>query len=50
MTDTVGAKNAQTEVAVIKVAVARLACRVTDRAIQAFGGAGVSACVTAVRW
>ena len=32
----------QSEIAAIKVVAARLACRVTDRAIQAFGGAGVS--------
>ncbi len=40
--DTVGNKHAQKEIAAIKVVAARLACRVTDRAIQAFGGAGVS--------
>ncbi len=40
--DTVGNKHAQKEIAAIKVIAARLACRVTDRAIQAFGGAGVS--------
>lgn len=42
MMDTVGNKGAQTEIAAIKVVAARLACRVVDRAIQAFGGAGVS--------
>ena len=42
MMDTVGNKHAQSEIAAIKVIAARLACRVTDRAIQAFGGAGVS--------
>jgi acyl-CoA dehydrogenase len=42
MMDTVGNKHAQSEIAAIKVVAARLACRVTDRAIQAFGGAGVS--------
>ena len=42
MMDTVGNKHAQTEIAAIKVIAARLACRVVDRAIQAFGGAGVS--------
>ena len=42
MMDTVGNKHAQKEIAAIKVVAARLACRVTDRAIQAFGGAGVS--------
>ncbi len=43
MIDTAGAKGAQTEIAAIKVVAARVACRVIDRAIQAFGGAGVSA-------
>ncbi len=33
---------AQKEIAAIKVVAARMACRVLDRAIQAFGGAGVS--------
>ncbi len=42
MMDTVGNKHAQKEIAAIKVVAARLACRVIDRAIQAFGGAGVS--------
>ena len=42
MMDTAGNKHAQSEIAAIKVVAARLACRVTDRAIQAFGGAGVS--------
>jgi len=42
MMDTVGNKHAQKEIAAIKVIAARLACRVLDRAIQAFGGAGVS--------
>lgn len=42
MMDTVGNKHAQKEIAAIKVVAARLACRVLDRAIQAFGGAGVS--------
>ena len=40
--DTVGNKAARTEIAAIKVVAARLACSVFDRAIQAFGGAGVS--------
>ncbi|HEX3616052.1 MAG TPA: acyl-CoA dehydrogenase family protein, partial [Solirubrobacteraceae bacterium] len=41
--DTVGVKNARTEIAAIKVAAARAASYVIDRAIQAHGGAGVSA-------
>jgi acyl-CoA dehydrogenase len=40
--DTVGAKEARTEVAAIKVAAPRAASYVLDRAIQAYGGAGVS--------
>jgi acyl-CoA dehydrogenase len=40
--DTVGAKNAAGEIAAIKVAAPRAASYVLDRAIQAFGGAGVS--------
>lgn len=40
--DTVGAKAARTEVAAIKVAAPRAASYVLDRAIQAYGGAGVS--------
>ena len=40
--DTAGNKRAQSEIAAIKVVAPRLACSVTDRAIQAFGGAGVS--------
>ena len=35
--DTAGNKHAQSEIAAIKVIAARLACRVTDRAIQALG-------------
>ena len=42
MIDTVGAKSARTEIAAIKVAAARMACTVIDRAIQIFGAAGVS--------
>lgn len=42
MIDSVAAKHAQTEIAAIKVVAAQLACRVIDRAVQAFGGAGVS--------
>jgi acyl-CoA dehydrogenase len=42
MMDTVGKKAAQTEIAAIKVAAARVATDVIDRAIQLFGGAGVT--------
>lgn len=40
--DNVGVKNATTEIAAIKVAAPRAASYVVDRAIQAFGAAGVS--------
>ncbi len=40
--DTVGAKQARTEVAAIKVVAPRAASYVLDRAIQTYGGAGVS--------
>jgi acyl-CoA dehydrogenase len=40
--DTVGAKGARIEIAAIKVVAARVAGQVIDRAIQLFGGAGVS--------
>jgi acyl-CoA dehydrogenase len=40
--DTVGSKGARTEIAAIKVAVPNVAAAVLDRAIQAFGAAGVS--------
>jgi len=40
--DTVGAKGARFEIAAIKVVAARIATSVIDRAIQLFGGAGVS--------
>ena len=40
--DTVGARNARTEISAIKVAAPRAASYVVDRAIQAHGGAGVS--------
>lgn len=43
MMDTVGNKVARQEIAMIKVAVPNMACQVIDWAIQAFGGAGVSA-------
>ncbi len=40
--DTVGAKGARIEISAIKVVAARVATAVIDRAIQLFGGAGVS--------
>jgi acyl-CoA dehydrogenase len=40
--DTVGVKQAATEIAAIKVAAPRAASYVLDRAIQTFGAAGVS--------
>ncbi|MGE5765276.1 MAG: acyl-CoA dehydrogenase family protein [Mycobacterium leprae] len=40
--DTVGAEGARAEVAAIKVVAPRVACEVLDRAIQVFGGAGVT--------
>ena len=43
MMDNGGAKNAKSEIAQIKVAAPRMALQVIDDAIQAFGGAGVSA-------
>lgn len=43
MMDEVGAKGAKSEIAQIKVAAPRMALQVIDDAIQAFGGAGVSA-------
>lgn len=42
MMDTVGNKVAKKEIAMIKVIAPRMALRVIDRAIQAFGAAGVS--------
>jgi len=42
MMDTVGNKEARSEIAQIKVVVPNATLRVLDRAIQAFGGAGVS--------
>jgi acyl-CoA dehydrogenase len=43
MMDTVGNKVARKEIAMIKVAAPAMALRVIDRAIQAFGAAGLSA-------
>ena len=43
MMDEAGAKNAKSEIAQIKVAAPRMALQVIDDAVQAFGGAGVSA-------
>lgn len=40
--DTVGSARARKEIAMIKVVAPRMACQVLDRAIQVFGGAGVS--------
>jgi acyl-CoA dehydrogenase len=40
--DTVGNKNARTEIAAIKVAAPNVALKVVDRAIQVHGGGGVS--------
>jgi acyl-CoA dehydrogenase len=40
--DTIGNKEARTEIAMIKVVAPNVALRVLDRAIQAHGGAGVS--------
>jgi acyl-CoA dehydrogenase len=42
MMDTVGNKEAKSEIAMIKVVAPSMALKVLDRAIQAFGGAGVS--------
>lgn len=42
MMDTVGKKAAQNEIAMIKIIAPNVMTRVVDRAIQAFGGAGMS--------
>ena len=48
--DNVGVKQAATEIAAIKVAAPRAASYVLDRAIQAFGAAGVSGDVPLAEW
>jgi acyl-CoA dehydrogenase len=40
--DAAGNKSARGEIAMIKVAAPRIACRIIDDAIQAHGGAGVT--------
>uniref|UniRef100_A0A3B4TRM3 Acyl-CoA dehydrogenase family member 11 n=1 Tax=Seriola dumerili TaxID=41447 RepID=A0A3B4TRM3_SERDU len=40
--DTAGSQAARKQIAMIKVAAARMACKVVDFAIQVYGGAGVS--------
>lgn len=51
MMDTVGNKEAKAQIAMIKVVAPNMALRVIDRAIQAFGAAGVSADFTlAAQW
>ena len=42
MIDNLGKKAAQNEIAMIKIAVPQMLTRVVDRAIQVFGGAGMS--------
>ncbi len=40
--DTIGNKDARKDIAMIKVAVPNMACKIIDWAIQAYGGAGVN--------
>ncbi len=50
MIDTYGAKGARKEIAAIKVVAPNVALKVVDRAIQTFGGAGVSDDVPLAAW
>jgi len=50
MIDNVGVKGAASEIAAIKVAAPRAASYVLDRAIQTFGGAGVSGDTPLAEW
>lgn len=50
MIDSVGAKRARKEIAAIKVVAPNVALQVVDRAIQVFGGAGVSDDVPLASW
>ncbi len=50
MIDEVGAKGARKEIAAIKVVAPNVALRVVDRAIQVFGGEGVSDDVPLAEW
>jgi acyl-CoA dehydrogenase len=50
LVDRTGPKSARSEIAAIKVVVPRVALEVLDRAIQTFGGAGVSDDVPLAAW
>ena len=50
MIDNVGVREAASEIAAIKVAAPRAASYVLDRAIQTFGGAGVSGDTPLAEW